>query len=87
MKISRTPGYYDAYIKRNERFIKQDEEKVQNFVPNPLNDVMPGRLSNESILAKTKLTTFFLRLYNLIAAFSRGDDLNEIRKQLNFKSY
>jgi len=83
MKITRTPGYYDAYIRRNERFIKQDEEEIQNFVPNPLNDVMPGRPTNESILAGTKLVTFFLRLYNLIAAFSRGDDLDKIKKRFS----
>ncbi|WP_340067348.1 PoNe immunity protein domain-containing protein [Ascidiimonas aurantiaca] len=83
MKISRSPGYYDACIKKNNNTIERRENEVKNFVPNPLNDVMPGRPSNESIIASNKLVTFSLRLDNLSASFSRGDDLNELRKRFS----
>uniref|UniRef100_UPI0030EF2FFC PoNe immunity protein domain-containing protein n=1 Tax=Ascidiimonas aurantiaca TaxID=1685432 RepID=UPI0030EF2FFC len=83
MKSSRPKEHFEAIIRRNTEIIKKREDEIKKFVPNPLNENAPERSDNESYLLKIRLVTFFLRLHNLIAYYSQGENLSFLQKQFS----
>ncbi|MEX0598585.1 MAG: PoNe immunity protein domain-containing protein [Candidatus Paceibacterota bacterium] len=83
MKNVKTSDFYSNAIIRNEEIILWNEEKIRDYPPKEQWDLRPERASPEYHLLSLKLSLFSIRLNNLIASYSRGDDKEELKTQFS----
>jgi len=77
MKNIKTPDFYKLVIDRNLEIIVNYELELFKIEFDLLDD------SGKNAVLISSLATFSLRLNNILASYSRGDDKNELKKQFS----
>lgn len=84
MKYAKDNVFYQMAFERNLGFLKNTEKKLKDFPPKEKWEIRPPQnVSIESVYRGLKFSLFGLRLNNLIASYSKGDDKNELKKQFS----